>query len=115
MVVGAATLQCIGGPPPGVAGVPIPESTLTLVVTKDSIKHLHYCQLFDGETTISEQVMLTGYMSEDLSVDRIESHGDQVSIFLSGGQYSLEVKVDSRRGLIVSPTDGRPGTPPLNK
>ena len=106
-------LYCFGGSLPAVARVPIPESTFTLVVTKDPAKKLHYCQLFDHERPISGQVMLTGYMSEDLAVDRVESHGDQVNIFLSGGDYSVEVQVDSSRGLILRPTDGRPSAPSL--
>jgi hypothetical protein len=113
-VLSAAALQCVGGSPPDLA-VPIPGSTLTLVVTKEPVKHLHYGRLFDRERPISEHVMLTGYMNGDLTVDRIESQGATVSIFLSGGDYTIEVKVDLRRGSIVSPTHGRPSTPPLQK
>ena len=117
VLAGAATLQCVGGSPPDVARVPIPETTLILVVTKDPVKHLHYCQLVDRDTPISEHVMISGYMNEDLTLDRVESQGDRVRILLSGGQHHspVEVIVDSRQRLILSPTNGRSSTTPVQK
>lgn len=109
LILSAAALHC-GGTPPEVVRVPIPGSTLALVVTKDDSKHMHYAQLFDGERATSKSVMLTGYMAEDLKVDRVDSQGDEVSIFLRGA-YPVVVKVDSRRGVILS----GPSAPPVQE
>ena len=84
---------------------------MTLVITKDPLKKLHYCQLFDRDTPISEFVMLTGYSQVDLALQRVETHDHEVRVYLSGGDYSVIVKVDVRRGAILSPSDGRPATP----
>lgn len=107
VVISAAAFCCVGRTPPDIARVPIPGSTLTLVVTKDALKQLHYGRLFDRETPISEYVILTGYMQEDLSLQRVESSDQEVTIYLSGGQYSIVVKVDTRQKLILSPNYGR--------
>src|SRR5262245_15516943 len=87
---------------PDVARIALPGSNLALVVTKDSSKKQHRCQLFDGDNAISEAVMLTGYSEADLALQKIEAHDGDVSVYLHGGVYSVVVTVDVQHRRIRS-------------
>ena len=83
--------------------VPIPNSSLTAVVTED-IAGTYSCQLFDGGHPISGFQMLGPAASEHCSLAQVSTTSNIVTIAWTDGgyHYSTEVDVAARRFVVYS-------------